>query len=111
MNIMMPEGNVFGSRCCREESAQDTMKAVVVLILSGRAARVPVTGRSHRELVKTAGRMHGMILPMPIAAHDEGIVRDVLFQKGADFVAFRLEGLVCVIVALADAVGSDNRCW
>ena len=67
------------------------MKAVIGRIYAGRAARMFIARWTDAEFTQTCFRMHGMILPVPIAADDEEIPWHIGFQPRAEFIALVLE--------------------
>ena len=87
------------------------MEAMVYVALARRAAGVLIARGAAGVLVHAAGRMHRVILPVPISAGDDEVVGDVLLHPGAKLIALVLKGLVGVIVGLVGAVGTDDGRW
>ena len=84
------------------------MEAMVIVVVSRRASCVLVRGWPARKLVNARARMHRVVLPMPVAASDEEIVRQVFGEPCAHFVALVLERTVGVIVLFVRPVGADD---
>ena len=67
-----------------------------------------VAGRSHAELLHACARMHGVVLPVAVTAHDEKVVRHVRLQPGTNLIALMHEGVVAVVVMLVGAIRADD---
>src|SRR4051812_29156937 len=84
------------------KSAFDAVKLVKPLVLAGCAPRMFIARRSHAEFVQAGNRVHGVILPVAVAADDKEVISHISLNPVAQFLAFVVEACVGMVVRLVE---------